>query len=53
MNTKHKEFYDAPSTIVLELKTESCLLNTSDYNYGNLDETDNVMNVMSGQLYTF
>ena len=53
MNEKHKEFYDTPSTIVLELKTESCLLLTSDYNYGNLDETDNVMNVMSGQSYTF
>ena len=53
MNEKHKEFYDTPSTIILELKTESCLLLTSDYNYGNLDETDNVMNVMSGQSYTF
>ena len=53
MNAKHKELYDAPSTMVLELRTESCLLQMSDYNYGNLDETDNVMNVMSGQSYTF
>ena len=53
MNEKHKALYVAPSTMVLEMKTESCLLLTSDYNYGNLDETDNVMNVMSGQSYTF
>ena len=53
MNEKHKEFYDTPSTIVLELKTESCLLQTSDYNYGNLDEPNNVMSLMNGQDYTF
>ena len=51
MNAKHKEFYDTPSTIVLELKTESCLLQTSDYNYGNLDEPNNVMNLMGGQEF--
>ena len=51
MNEKHKELYDVPSTKVLELKTESCLLQTSDYNYGNLDEPNNVMNLMSGQEF--
>ena len=40
MNTKHKEFYDAPSTMVLEVKTESCLLNTSDYRYFKMDEDE-------------
>ena len=53
MNEKHKELYDVPSTKVLELKTESCLLQTSDYNYGNLDEPNNVMSLMNGQDYTF
>ena len=53
MNEKHKEFYDTPSTMVLELRTESCLLLTSDYNYGNLDEPNNVMSLMNGQDYTF
>ena len=51
MNEKHKELYDAPSTMVLKLKTESCLLQTSDYNYGNLDEPNNVMNLMGGQEF--
>ena len=51
MNTKHKEFYDAPSTRVLELRTESGILQTSDYNYGNLDELNNVMSLMGGQEF--
>ena len=51
MNEKHKELYDAPSTMVLKLKTESCLLQTSDYNYGNLDEPNNVMSLMGGQEF--
>lgn len=52
MNEKHKEHYDAPSTMVLEMKTESCLLQTSDYNYGNLDEPNIVMSLMGGQEFT-
>ena len=51
MNEKHKALYVAPSTMVLEMKTESCLLQTSDYNYGNLDEPNNVMNLMGGQEF--
>ena len=39
--------------MVLELRTESCLLQTSDYNYGNLDESNSVMSLMNGQEYTF
>ena len=53
MNEKHKELYDAPSTMVLELKTESCLLQTSDYNYGNLDEPNSVMSLINGQEIGF
>ena len=51
MSTKLKDLYEAPSTMVLELRTESCLLQTSDYNYGNLDEPNNVMNLMGGQEF--
>ena len=38
METKHKVFYEAPWTEVLELKTESSLLTTSDYKFGGQDE---------------
>ena len=53
MNTKLKDHYDTPSTMVLELKTESCLLQTSDYNYGNLDEPNGVMSLMGGDELIF
>ena len=53
MNTKLKELYDTPSTMVLEVKTESCLLQTSDYNYGNLDEPNGVMSLMGGDELIF
>lgn len=42
MNPKLKDFHVAPSTTVLEVKMESCLLNvsTKDYRYGQLDEDE-------------
>jgi len=44
METIKKEHYEAPSTMVLEVKTEGIVCGspygTQDYNYGSLDEND-------------
>ena len=54
MNTKHKEFYDAPSTMVLEIKIEGIICQSrTDYNYGNLDEPNDVMSLMDEQEFIF
>ena len=53
MDTKLKELYEAPSTIVLEVKIQGIICQSqTDYNYGNLDETDE-MSLMSGQELQF
>ena len=43
MNTKHKALYDAPSTSVIKVRIGACIMQTSDYKYGSIDES----NVMS------
>ena len=48
MNKEHEDLYEAPETIILEVTTAFSILQTSDYHYGDLDETD-VMSVMSAQ----
>ena len=41
MNTKLKELYEAPSTIVLEVKIQGIICQSqTDYNYGNLDNPE-------------
>ena len=35
-----KETYEAPAMLVVEVKPESCILHTSDYRFGSLDEED-------------
>ena len=41
METIKKEHYEAPSTMVLEVKTEGIVCaSQQDYNYGSLDEDD-------------
>ena len=53
MDTKLKELYDAPSTMVLEVKIQGIICQSqTDYNYGNLDETDE-MSLMGGDELIF
>ena len=51
MNTKIKELYETPETRVIEVKIESTLLQTSNYNYGNIDESNESLTDEQGNLF--
>ena len=53
MNEKHKELYETPLAMTIEVNIDAGIMLTSDYNYGNLDEPDNVMSLINGQEFTF
>ena len=53
MNTKLKELYEAPVAMAVEVNIDAGIMQTSNYNYGDLNEPDNVMNLLSGQPVIF